>query len=89
MERLEHNGVFGTDVLAAAWRRAIVAHPAAYFRHRASYMSNFLAGNENVTVWLRELDDPSKFLFADRMAFTALRLMHDALKPTPLFRPWL
>ena len=89
MERLERNGIFGTDVLAAAWRRSIIAYPAAYFRHRASYMSNFLAGDENVTVWLRELDDPSKFLFADRMVFTALRSMHDALKPTLLFRPWL
>ena len=89
MERLERDKIFGSTRLTDAWWRAIVGHPIAYLRHRGSYMWNFLAGDGNVTVWLRELDDPSKFLFTDRPAFTALRFVHDALKPTLFFRPGL
>jgi hypothetical protein len=42
-------------------------------------------------MWTRDLDDPSKVLFAGNPAFTALRKVHDALKSTLLFRagPWL
>ena len=91
MKRLESEKIFGTPALATAWRRAVTHHPIAYLQHRASFMWNFLAGGENLTMWVQNIDDPPNFIFADRPAFVALRTIHDALKPTPLFRPgsWL
>jgi hypothetical protein len=90
MHRLEGDKIFGSPVLVDAWERAVVRHPIAYLQHRAAFMWNFLAG-ANLTMWTHDLDDPSKMPFADRYAFTALTMIHDALKPTPLFRagPWL
>jgi peptidoglycan/LPS O-acetylase OafA/YrhL len=54
-------------------------------------MWNFLAGGANLTMWVQNIDDPPNLPFADRPAFVALVAIHDALKPTPLFRPgsWL
>jgi hypothetical protein len=90
MGRLERDKLFGSSAIVDAWIRAIANHPGAYLQHRATFMWNFLAG-ANLTIWTHDLDDPSKMALADRSAFTALRIMHDALKPTPLFRagPWL
>lgn len=85
MERLEAEGLFGSPALAAAWRRALLAHPLAYLKHRAAHVWQFLAG-ENFTLWTHDLDDPSRTVFADDPAFAALRTVHDALKPTPVFR---
>src|SRR5205807_1021967 len=50
----------------------------------------FLAG-ANLTMWTEDIADHTKAVFADRAAFQALSAVHDALKPTPLFRvgAWL
>ncbi len=91
MERLERDKLFGSSALVDAWRRAILHHPLAYLRHRAAFMWNFLAGADNLTMWTADLHETDRPVFADRAAFTALRTLHDALKPTPLFRAgtWL
>jgi hypothetical protein len=91
MKRLESDNIFGTPALAEAWQRAVTRHPVAYLQHRASFMWNFLAGGANLTMWVQDIDDPPKLLFADRSAFVALVAIHDALKSTPLFRAgsWL
>ncbi len=53
-------------------------------------MWNFLAGS-NLTMWMTDVNDPSRIPFPDRPAFVAVKNVHDALKPTPLFRAgsWL
>jgi len=42
-------------------------------------------------MWIYDVYDATKFVFADRPAFTALVAIHNFLKPTPLFRAgtWL
>jgi hypothetical protein len=91
MERLEHDKLFGTPALAEAWKGAIAKHPVAYLQHRATFMATFLAGSDNTTMWSRDLDDPDKIIFADKPRLMALKAVHDALLPTPLFRAgtWL
>jgi hypothetical protein len=92
MEHLEkRDKIFATPALTAAWEHAIVGHPAAYMTHRATFMWTFLFGGENMTMWTRDLDDSSKIIFSDNPRLMALKSMHDALKPTPLFRAgtWL
>ena len=91
MEHLEREKIFPSPVLTEAWRRAIVSHPIAYLEHRATFMATFLAGANNMTMWTRDLDDASKIIFADNPRLMALKALHDALKPTPLFRAgtWL
>ena len=88
--RLERDKLFGSPAIVDAWKRAVATIPVAYLQHRAAFMWNFLAG-ANLTMWTHDLDDPSKMPFADRPAFVALKAIHDALKPTPLFRAgsWL
>jgi len=90
MVRLKREDLFGSPTLAAAWRRAVASHPVAYLQHRTALMWNFLAG-ENFTMWTQDLDEPSKTQLPDRAAFAAVIAIHDALKPTPLFRvgTWL
>ena len=90
MARLEGDKIFGSPALADAWNRAIVSHPLAYLRHRVSFMWTFLTG-ANLTMWTLDLDDTSKTAFADNPRLMALKALHDALKPTPLFRAgtWL
>jgi hypothetical protein len=82
--------LFGTPAITAAWARAVTHHPVAYLRHRAAFMWNFLGG-ENLTMWVADVEHPTQTVFADRPAFIALVSLHDALKPTPLFRAgaWL
>ncbi len=90
MKQLERDKIFGTSVLTEAWFHAVAHHPIAYFRHRASFMWNFLA-RENLTMWLYDIDSPPNIPLADRPAFMAVKAVHDALKSTPLFRvgTWL
>jgi hypothetical protein len=90
MARLEGDKIFGSPVLTQAWTNAILAHPLAYLRHRAMFMWTFLTG-ANLTMWTLDLDDTSKVAFADNRRLMALKRLHDALKPTPLFRAgsWL
>jgi hypothetical protein len=90
MKRLENDKIFGTPTLTDAWERAVTHHPVAYLQHRAAFMWNFLTG-ANLTMWVQNIDDVPKLPFADRPAFVALVTLHDALKPTPLFRAgsWL
>ena len=90
MERLERDKIFGAPAIVDAWKRAVANHPIAYLQHRAAFMWNLLAG-ANLTMWVYDLDDPSKLPLADRPAFAALVAMHNVLKPTPLFRAgtWL
>jgi hypothetical protein len=91
MRKLEHEEhVFGTPVITQAWVTAILHNPLAYLRHRVAFMWNFLAG-DNPAMWLVDIAQPSQPLFPDRAAFAALVWLHDALKPTPLFRvgTWL
>jgi hypothetical protein len=86
MKRLEGTEkLFGTSAIPEAWLRAIARHPIAYLQHRASFMGNFLGGN-NLTMWLYDIDNPPHVPFAGRHAFITLKAMHDALKATPLFR---
>jgi hypothetical protein len=82
--------LFGTPVITEAWLRAVMRHPAAYLRHRAAFMWNFLGG-DNLTMWVADVERPSQTVFGDRRAFAALVSLHDRLKPTPLFRAgaWL
>lgn len=92
MEHLEkRDKFFAAPALTEAWQRAIVSHPVAYLMHRADFMWTFLFGSENMTMWTRDLDDPSAIIFADNPRLMALKTLNDALKPTPLLRPgtWL
>jgi hypothetical protein len=90
MEHLEREKLFASPALTDAWKRAIVSYPTAYLQHRATFMWTFLTG-ANLTMWTRDLDDTSKIIFADNPRLMALKALHDALKPTPLFRTgtWL
>jgi hypothetical protein len=91
MQKLEkEEKVFGTPAVTSAWAGAIVHHPIAYLEHRTAFMWNFLAGS-NLTMWLIDVNDSMKTPFPDRPAFVAVTAIHDALKPTPLFRAgtWL
>jgi hypothetical protein len=90
MARLEHDKVFGSSELVAAWRQAVLNHPMAYLRHRFAAMGTFLLGNNQV-MWTVDIEDPKRPLFAENPWFVALKAMHDVLKPTPLFRAgtWL
>lgn len=88
MGRLENEqDIFGTPALSAAWRKAVLAHPLAYLRHRLSFIGGFLGG-ENFTIWTQDLDDGSKIALPGNRGFVALLTVHTALKPTPLFRAW-
>jgi hypothetical protein len=90
MEHLEREKLFASPALTDAWKRAIVSYPTAYLQHRATFMWTFLTG-ANLTMWTRDLDDTSKIIFADNPRLMALKALHDALKPTPLFQTgtWL
>lgn len=90
MDRLKTENLFGSPIIVDAWLRAIANHPGAYLQHRAALMWNFLTG-ENFTMWTQDLDDQSQTQLPNRFAFAALITIHDALKPTPLFRAgtWL
>ncbi len=91
MHKIEREkGLFGTPAIPKAWFLAIVHHPIAYLEHRSAFMWNFLAGN-NLTMWTVDTGHPPQRLFLDRSRFAALVSLHDALKPTPLFRTgsWL
>jgi hypothetical protein len=91
MQKLEkEEKVFGTPAVTSAWVHAVLRHPFAYLEHRTGFMWNFLAGS-NLTMWLIDVNDSMKSPFPDRPAFVAVTKIHDALKPTPLFRAgtWL
>jgi hypothetical protein len=91
MHKLEkEEKVFGTPAVTSAWISAITHHPIAYLEHRTAFMWNFLAGS-NLTMWLIDIEDTTKIPFPDRTAFVVVKNIHDALKPTPLFRAgsWL
>jgi hypothetical protein len=90
MERLEDEKLFGTPALTSAWWRAIISHPLAYLRHRATFHWNFLAGT-NLALWSRDFADPDKIAYADKPRLMAVKTVNDALNPTLLFRPgtWL
>jgi len=91
MEHLEREKTFSSPALTEAWRHAILSHPIAYLEHRATFMWTFLAGDDNLTMWTRDLDDETKIIFADNPRLMALKAVNDALAPTPLFRAgsWL
>jgi hypothetical protein len=85
MRKIEQEkGLFGTPAITDAWVHAILRHPAAYLRHRAAFMWNFLTG-DNLTMWLADVENPEENVFPDRASFAALVWLHDRLKPTPLF----
>jgi len=91
MRKVEREqGLFGTPAIPKAWMLALMHHPFAYLQHRVAFMWNFLAA-ENLTMCLADVEHPMRQVFPDRRAFVALVSVHDALKPTPLFRvgPWL
>ena len=91
MQKLEkEEKLFGTPAITNAWVSAIAHHPVAYLEHRTAFMWNFLAGS-NLTMWLIDVNNSMKRPFPDRPAFVAVTTIHDALKPTPLFRAgtWL
>ena len=90
MLRLEDGKIFGSPVITNAWKEAIISHPSAYFQHRAAFMWTLLTG-ANLTMWTIDVDDTSKSAFANNPPLMAISSLHDALKPTPLFRAgtWL
>jgi len=91
MQKLEkEEKLFGTPAVTSAWAHAVLRHPVAYLEHRTAFMWNFLAGS-NLTMWLIDIEDPTKSPYPDRPAFVAVKNIHDALEPTPLFRAgsWL
>jgi hypothetical protein len=90
MERIKREGLFGSQILSDAWKRAIAKHPVAYLQHRAALMWNFLTA-ENFTMWTQDLDNQLQTQLPDRASFATLIAIHDALKWTPLFRAgtWL
>jgi hypothetical protein len=91
MQKIEHEkGLFGTPAIPKAWFLAILHHPLAYLEHRSAFMWNFLSGS-NLTMWMADIEHPPQRIFMDRPGFTALVALHDALRPTPLFRTgsWL
>jgi hypothetical protein len=91
MRRIEREqGLFGTPAITEAWMQAVLHHPLAYLQHRAAFMWNFLSG-DNLTMWLADVEHPTENVFPDRASFSALVSLHNALKPTPLFRvgTWL
>ena len=87
MQRLEHKDdvIFGTPRLTAAWARAVTAHPLAYLSHRATFMWTLLA-RSNLTLELYDLSNPSRTNLAQNPSFMTVLALHDALKPTVLFR---
>jgi formylglycine-generating enzyme required for sulfatase activity len=90
MEKLGADKIFGSPVLVEAWRRAVLAHPYAYLRHRVAFMANFLT-KKNLTMWTFDVTNPDRDVFPDNRWFNALRSLHDQLATTPLFRTgvWL
>ena len=91
MRKVEREkGLFGTSAITRAWLTAILQHPIAHLQHRSAFMWNFLAG-DNLAMWTADIENPGKDVFADRAAFSAFRLAHDELKPTPFLRAgfWL
>jgi len=93
MQRLERpdDEIFGTPRLAQAWRQAVLAHPLAYLRHRLTFFGTFLASPNAMTLELYHAHDRTRTPLADNRLFQAVVALHDALKPTILFRPafWL
>ena len=86
MARIEgEEKIFGTRRLVDAWVSAVLHHPVAYLSHRASFMWQLLT-QQNLTMWVVDVDNPSQFIFKDRQAFTALKSLHDWFAPTFLFR---
>jgi hypothetical protein len=87
MKRLDKDGeaVFGTPRLREVWQRAVIAHPLAYLSHRATYMWNLLAGS-TLTLELYDLNTPGRSVLAQNRYFLRMLALHDALKPTLLFR---
>jgi hypothetical protein len=86
MDRIEkQDHLFGTPALARAWLAAVTRHPLAYLAHRSTVFWTFLAG-DNLVFWFQDLDDPSKIVRADDSVLMAVKAVHDAIKPTPLFR---
>jgi hypothetical protein len=91
MDRIEkQEQLFGTPALARAWRTAVIAHPLAYLTHRADVFWNLLAG-DNLVARFYDLDDADKVVRADDSLLQAVKTLHDALEPTPVFRvgAWL
>jgi hypothetical protein len=89
MQRLERRDdvIFGTSRLAFAWLHALATHPLAYLAHRATFMWQFLArSNLVLPVWdWSEPDSP----YGHSPYFRPLLQLHDALRPTLMFRPGL
>jgi hypothetical protein len=79
--------VFGSPRLAEAWRRAVLAHPAAHLGHRARFMWNFL-GRPNLVLPHLDWRGPQATYGANRY-FRPLLAPHGVLERTPLFRPGL
>lgn len=91
MNKLERQEkLFGTPAITRAWLHAVVRHPVAYLEHRCAFMWNFLA-RDNLTMWTADVYVPDQQVFPDRTAFNTVVAIHNALKPTPLFRAgtWL
>jgi hypothetical protein len=90
MQRLEAPGdiIFGSPRLTRAWFGAVTHHPLAYLRHRATFFWRFLAGS-NLTLELHRLDEPRNARLSQNRYFRRLVAIHDALKPTVLFRTGL
>jgi hypothetical protein len=91
MEKLEAQKLFASPALTDAWQSALLKHPVAYLKHRATFFWTMLAGSNNLTMWIRDLEDADKIAFANKPRLMALKSIHDSLLPTPVFRAgtWL
>ena len=89
MQRLERpdDVIFGTPRLVSAWWQAVAAHPLAYLEHRATFMWQFL-GRSNLVLPVWDWLDPNS-AYGHSRALAPVVAVHDALQPTPLFRPGL
>jgi hypothetical protein len=72
--------LFGTPAIMEDWARAVIYHPLAYIQHRATFMWNFLAG-QNLTMWITDVEHPTAIVFPDRPAFAALISQANAAVP--------
>jgi hypothetical protein len=90
MAKLEGEKIFGSPALTEAWVRALARHPLAYLEHRIAVTANFLI-DQNMTIWTRDIAHPDQTVLGNNSWYAALKKVHDALLPMPLFRAgtWL
>ena len=82
MQRLERKDdkIFGTPRLVEAWRNAVLSHPLAYLKHRATFMGTFLS-RDVLLIPVLDLNEPSRRVHAGNPLFTAMIAVQNVLQP--------